>query len=467
MSSRVAIIGGGITGLTAAYRLSRLLPESDVFLIDERPQFGGKIVTERGGRFVIEGAPDCFLSRKPQGIALCEELGIADRLIGKRPENSATFVRVDGKLHPLPEGLSGMVPTDFEALRSSTLLSDSGRKRLEDEPSIEPFAGDTDESIADFMIRRLGIEAYERIIEPLLGGINGGDGRILSLAAAFPQLREIERKHGSLIEGLQKEPVPDSDYPAFVSFPGGMIEMVEALESKLPNVHRLRGARVSSLTRSGRSYRLDISDGNTVDADAVIITTPGFVTADLVENIDSDLAAAHRTIPYGSSATISLAYESRLEVPASYGYLVPLIEKADVLACTITSNKFEHRAPVDHTLVRVYLSNRLRDDIISEGDDFMVQLAREELASTLGVDAAPDHQWVYRWEKGMPQYTIGHIDRVSDIERHVDCIDGLFVAGATYRGVGIPDCIESAERGATACATWLENTGLKQRTLPQ
>ena len=456
------VVGGGIAGLAAAYRLQTLAPGLDITLIERAACLGGKLITEHVNGFIIEGGADSFLSRKPRGVGLCEELGITDRLQGRDPRHQKTFVKRHGKLHPLPEGLTGMIPTNLEALAASPLISAAGKARLAQEPDLPPAPEAGDESIAHFVSRRLGRELYEQLVEPLMGGIYAGDGRQLSLAATFPQLRQLELKYGSLIKGLQagqQKATPSSGYPPFVAFRSGMGELVERLLASLKGVTVLTGVGVSAAWSDDAGYRLALDNGQTLAAAALILATPAFVTAKLLADIDPVLAKAHAAIPYASTATISLAYAgSDLPQPLDgYGYVIPRVEDTDVLACTWTSSKWQGRAPAGYGLIRVYIGRYGRRDVLQDSDGELVALARVELKETLGITASPHFHRLYRWPNGMPQYTLGHLDRLDQIETRLHHNPGLFLAGAAYRGVGIPDCIHSSEQAAQGAMSYLHN----------
>lgn len=451
---RVAVIGGGITGLCVAHRLNREAPEIDVVIFEKRPRTGGKIFTDREAGFIIEHGADSFLTRKPEGVRLCEELEINGLLIGRRPEHEGTFVLHEDTLHRLPEGLTGMIPTNLDAFDDGNLLSEAGRVRLAREVDIPPALDTADESIASFARRRLGREAWERIVEPLMSGIYAGDGEQLSLLATFPRLREIELTHGGLIKGLVASESERSErgHPAFVSFPSGLSELVDGLSGELVNTSLWTDSPVAMIRRPrfGSGYQIVLDNGNRLGVDAVVATTPAFVTARLIEQLDPMLSEAHAAIPYSSCVTVNLAYSlSELAArPEGYGYVVPRIEGREVLACTFVSNKWPGRSPTGQFLVRLYIGRYGRDDILEWDDPALVGTALGELNSTLGIDASPRLCRIHRWRRSMPQYTLGHLDRVAKIEAGLEERPGLFVAGAAYRGVGIPDCIRSAERAA-------------------
>ncbi len=406
--TKLAVVGGGIAGLAAARRLESLLPDAEITLVERSERLGGKLLSDELDGFVVEGAADSFLSRKPRGVGLCEELGLADRLVGRRPEHARSFVRHGAELYPLPEGLTGMIPADLDSLAETGLLSADGRERLEAERDLPPAPPGGDESIASFVSRRLGPEAYERLVEPLMTGIYGGDGEQLSLEATFPNLRALELEHGSLLAGLAAEaPAPaPGDYPAFVSLRGGMGELVRFVAASLERTTFTVATATRLTWRDG--YTVELEDGRTLSADAVVLAVPAFATAELVADLDPELADTHAAIPYASSAIVSLGF-GRDEAPAldGYGYVVPRSEGSEVLACTWTSSKWENRAPAGRALLRVYLGRFGGRDVLELADAELVTLARDELR-ILMLDAEPTHTRVHRWPRGMPQYTLGH-----------------------------------------------------------
>jgi oxygen-dependent protoporphyrinogen oxidase len=441
---KVVVVGGGIAGLAAARELESQLPEAEVALVEEAPRLGGKLATEREDGFVVEGAADSFLSRKPRGVALAEELGL--ELVGRRPEHARSFVRLGRELHPLPEGLTGMVPTSLDALDATSLLSAEGKARLAAETDLPPAPAAGDESIAAFVRRRLGDEAYERMVEPLMTGIYGGDGEQLSVQATFPNLRALELEHGSVLRGLRAQPAARGTRPPFVSFRAGTAELVEAIVGGLERT-RVVTARA---TRVAAGYRVETSAG-VIDADALILAAPAFATAELLAGVDPELAGAHAEIPYASSAVVTLAFAEEHAPFDGYGYVVPRAEGAEALAATWSTRKWEGRAPEGVALVRVYLGRYGRRDPTVEADDTLVTLAREELCAA-GVVAEPLRTWIHRWPRGMPQYTLGHPERLERIDAALERHPGLALAGAAYRGVGIPDCIGSGEEAARSVA---------------
>ena len=443
---RVAVIGGGVAGLAAARRLEALALEAAVSLVERDVVLGGKIRTDRLDGFVVETAPDSFLSRKERGVGLCTELALGGELIARRPEHRGSFVRRGDELHPLPEGLTGMIPTSLDALETTELLSAEGKVRFAAEADVPPSDGVEDESVAAFVSRRFGREAYDGLVEPLMTGIYGGDGEQLSLRATFPQLRAIEREHGSLLRGLTA--TSPGDAPPFLSLRGGMDVLVDALRCGFERTEVLAGRGAERVTRDASGYRVGLSDDEALAVDGVVIATPAYVTAELLAELDPELAAIHAEIPYASSVVVSLGYSRADVVPLDgYGYVIPRAEGGDVLACTWSSQKWEHRAPEECVLVRVYLGRFGGRDVTSDTDDELVAGARAEIAF-LGVSARPVLTCVHRWPLGMPQYVVGHPDRLERIDSALAAHSGLALAGAAYRGVGIPDCIASGEAAA-------------------
>jgi oxygen-dependent protoporphyrinogen oxidase len=448
---KVVVVGGGIAGLAAAHRLLRIAPDVELTVVERDRRLGGKLVTERSEGYVVEGAADSFLSRKPRGVGLVEELGLAGEVIGRRPEHSRSFVRVSQELHPLPEGLTGMIPTDLDALESSTLLSPMGKQRLADEVDVPAAPVGGDESIASFVSRRLGREAYERLVEPLMTGIYGGDGEQLSLRATFPNLRSLELEHGSVLLGLRAQQAAPSHYPPFVSLRDGVGTLVDVLAAALRDVRLDTGRAAVALRRRPSGWEVGLEGGDAIEADGVVLAVPAFVVAALLAELDPELAAEHAAIPYASSAIVTLALPEGGHSLDGYGYVVPRAERSEVLACTWSSSKWESRAPGGRSLVRVYLGRYGGRDVTADSDDALVARARDELRF-LDIDAAPERTWIHRWPRGMPQYVLGHPERLERIDAALERHDGLALAGAAYRGVGIPDCIHSGEEAARTIA---------------
>ncbi|MCC7024683.1 MAG: protoporphyrinogen oxidase [Thermomicrobiales bacterium] len=462
----VVVIGGGITGLAAAYRLAREAPHTRITLIEADERLGGKIATEYRDGFVIEAGPDSFLASKPRGAGLAAELGLGDRLQGVTPQPKRAFILFRGRLHDLPEGLTGLVPTRLGPLARSTLLSPAGKARVALDYLLPARDGDDDESLGAFVRRRLGNEAWERLVEPLMSGIYAADGDRLSLAATFPQLRQAERSHGGLIRGVlaaRKGTAQAGSTPRspFLTPVGGLGEIVAALERELRarDVTIRTGVMATRVARDDASYVVEIEDGETLRADTIIVATPAFAAAALLSRLDSAMGGDLAAIPYASTAIVSLAYR-REAIPHAlpgHGYVVPRVEGGPILAGTWSSRKWAERAPEGWELLRVFIGRAgpLEAELAALDDERLVGIARQELTARLGVSAPPALAIVRRWTRGMPQYLLGHPERVARIERRAREHPGLFLAGAAFHGVGLPDCIASGERAAEAAIAFL------------
>jgi len=445
---RLAIIGGGIAGLSAAWRARRLSPDIEITLIEKEPTLGGKIRTEQTDGLVLEAGADAFLSRKPAALELCRELEIMDLLRGQIPRVKRSFVMKAHNLHSLPEGFSGLVPANADALKKTSLLSEEGRLRAMKEPSIPARLDPSDESVEQFMSRRFGKEAFDALIEPLLSGIFAGDAAALSLNATFPNLRELEQKQGSVMSGPR---IPDKPgLPAFVTLAPGMAELPRRVSCALQDVRVLSAASAQSVTRRGGAWRVALAGSGDVEADAVILAVPAHQASALLAGTDGALAEVLASIPFASSAIIHLAF-ARSDVTHDldgYGYVIPRVEGSDLLACTWTSSKWEGRAPAGLALLRLYAGRFGGPEVLKRGDESLVSLAREELRLTMGITAHPVLARVVRWHHAIPQYTIDHPGRLQTIQSRCAGLEGVHLAGASYRGVGIPDCIESGWRAA-------------------
>jgi oxygen-dependent protoporphyrinogen oxidase len=467
---RVVIIGGGVTGLTAAYRLQSEARRRhlllNITLLEREPRLGGKILTVQEDDCIIEGGPDSVLAAKPQTLQLCAELDMADRLIGTNDRQKRAYIYSRGRLHDLPEGLSGLVPSRLSPLMRSGLISPLGKARLLMDFVLPARRDNGDESVASFVGRRLGPETFERLIEPLMGGIYAGDAQQLSLDATFPQLRQLELKHGSLLRGVMNsasQPAPQTmadgvqRRTGFVSLRGGMGDLVKALTTQL-EIDMQCGRTVNAVRRTPQGFHVQTSHGD-LAADALIIATPAYATADLLGEMDVALADAHRAIAHVSTAIVSLLYRrAELKRPLrGFGFVIPSIERRDILASTWSSNKFANRAPDDWMLIRCFIGRAGQEQLFTRDDAELVRSARAELKTILQIEATPALTKVFRWARGMPQYNLGHVERVAQIEARVEKQPGLFVAGAAYRGVGIPDCIRSANDVATKTLEFLSD----------
>jgi oxygen-dependent protoporphyrinogen oxidase len=458
--SSVIIAGGGITGLSAAYRLKQTAPGIAITVLEKTNRLGGIVHTVRENGFVVEAGPDSFLASKPCALRLCCDLGISDHLITPSPRNRGSFVLHDGQLFPLPDGLTGLVPSRLEPLLDSELLSPAAKARLAKEVDVAPAPGSGDESLADFVDRRFGREVYERLIEPLMAGIYAGDGACLSLMATFPQLREMEREYGSVLRAMAARPAAGAgNRTGFMAPQTGMQEIIDALSRALDGVDIRPGETVRELTPSTNGWSV-LTNSGVHTADAVILAVPTAVAGGAISHFDPVLGAGLTSIPSASSAIVALAFR-RAGIRHSlrgFGYIVPRAETRPALACTWVSSKWSGRAPSGYVLVRVFLGRFGQDHVLDTPDDGLVGAAREELRRTLGIAAPPEHCWLFRWPHVMPQYLVGHRARVAVMSARVAEMPGLYLAGNGYTGVGIPDCIRSAEDAAAAAAHFTRGT---------
>jgi oxygen-dependent protoporphyrinogen oxidase len=440
-----------------------------ISVLESAARVGGQIATERSSGHVIEAGPDLFLASKPAAVELCSELGISDRLHGTNPAVQGSYILRRGRLYRLPEGLSGLVPSRIAPFARSRLLSPLGKLRVGLDLLIPARRDNADESVESFVVRRLGRQMYERLVEPLLSGIYAGDGARLSVNATFPQLRAFEVEHGGMLRGMlaQKrasKAAPASRHTGFVSFPTGVQELVDALEQKLranARVSLQTSVDVQTVSRAQQGgYNVITRAGETVAAEAVLVTTPAYVTADLLDRLDGSLAGLLRAVPYVSTATVTVGYPESA-VPRALdatGYTVPRVEGRPVLACTWSSSKFHGRAPDGRVLLRIYLGGVGREAILDQPDDTLLATARAELEQVLGITAPPDLVRIRRWRRSMPQYNLGHLERLADVRSHVAALPGLALAGSAYGGVGIPDCVRTARAAADELSRFLSTT---------
>ena len=439
--AKVLVAGGGITGLTAAYRLLQADPALEVAVVDPGP-WGGKIRTERPSGFVIDGGPDSFISQKPWALELCRELGLESSLEKTLGGRKPTFIVSRGRLVEIPEGLLVMAPTRLGPFLKTPLLSWPGKLRAGLDLLLPGRPAEDDESMASFIERRFGRELFERVAEPLLGGLYAGNAADLSLASTFPQFAALERSHGSVIRGLRSRAAQagePSRYTLFMTLREGLGQLVEALVARLPP-GVLKPGRVKALRPEGSGLTVALESGESLRADAVISALPAFAAAEALSSAQPALSQSLASIGYASSATVSLAYKG-LPEPEGYGFVVPRVEGRRLLACTWSSAKYPGRAPEGHLLLRGYLGG---DAWAGLTDEALVRVVREELRDLMALEAEPVLTRVFRWERAMPQYRVGHPALLSRLESQAARVPRLVLAGSAYRGVGVPDCIRSA-----------------------
>jgi oxygen-dependent protoporphyrinogen oxidase len=455
---RIAVIGGGITGLAAAHRLRELEPNADVTVIEAGPRLGGSLYTECRDGFLLEHGADNFITNLPAGLDLCRRLGLEDQLQQTRPEGRRVMIVRDGRLYPVPDGFMVMAPEKLRPLLTTPLLSVMGKVRLLAEAVVPRRKEHGDESLESFATRRLGREAFERLVQPLVAGIYTADASKLSLAATLPRFLEMEREHGSLIRAAMANRKRDkaskdsgARYSLFVAPRDGTTTIVNALAESIGSDRIRLNAPVGHLARRDNGWTVAANDsGQHEDFDAVIVTTPAPSAAELLKDATPELSAELRAIEYASSVVALAGYRNeQLSRPLEgFGFVVPDVERRDILAVSYSSQKYEGRAPSGHVLLRVFMGGAGRPDLLAQCDEALRAIVDRELGALLGASGEPTLWQVQRWPSAMPQYHVGHLDRVARIEALVERQPHLALAGNAYRGVGIPQCIASGERAA-------------------
>ena len=455
----VAVVGGGITGLVAARSLHRA--GLDVVVLEAGADAGGKIVTRTLEGVAVEGGPDSFLVRDDWALDLCRSIGLGNDLVSPAVFGGLVWSR--GRLHPLPRGLVSGIPTVPLSIVRTGLLSRRGAARAAlDLFNPRPLNG-RDVSIGALVRHRLGDEVLERLVDPLLAGTRAGDADEMSLASAAPELDEVARRHRSLILGLRTwgpaNPAGRRPVPVFMAPVGGMSRIVGALKTELHGAEVRYDSRVESIARDGERFRIDTTSGE-VAADAVVMTAPAHATARQVAALDPAASEALASIPYASVAVIALLYPSSAGAPPSNGsgMLVPRAEGRTIAACTWYSVKWPASTPPDGFILRAVVGRSGRHPALDLDDDDLVAAVHEDLAPMLGLAAPPRASLVTRWDDALPQYTVGHRDRVTGAELALAQHGPLFLAGAGYRGSGIPDCVRQATETAAAVAGALHPT---------
>jgi protoporphyrinogen/coproporphyrinogen III oxidase len=446
----VAVIGGGIAGLTAAYDLHRR--QVPFRLFEAGGRWGGSIRTEREEGFLMEAGADTLLAQKPEALALCRELGLGDRLLPTNPEPRTVFVLQGGRLHALPDGMMLGVPTRLGPLLRTRLFTWPGKLRMALDLLLPRGPAGGDESIASFFRRRLGREALDRLGAPFLAGIHAGDAERLSLRATFPRLAEMEARHRSLIRAfVAARPRGDGPPPpTFYALRGGLGELVEALVARLPpDAVRLRTA-ATALVRDGDGYAVHLGDGHVVPARAVVIALPAPRASALLSPLDAEAGALLGAVPFASTAVVYHGYRRQDIAHAldGYGLLVPEGERLRTTACTFFSTKFPGRAPDGHALLRAFVGGVRDPHALAEDDTQLAEHVRREMAPVLGLSGTPVLTRVFRWPSAAPQMEVGHADRLGALERRLASWPGLVLTGAGLRGTGIPDTVGDARRAA-------------------
>lgn len=439
---QVIIVGGGISGLSAAYELAKTgIPHT---LIEKQPRLGGVIETRQWENCVLEWGPDSFISQKPEAMALIRELGMAEDVISSNDAERVTYIQRRGRLVRLPEGTTMFVPTRPSSMLASPLVGWRTKIRMGLEllrgPETHP-----DRSVSEFVTDHFGRETLDYLAEPLLSGVYGGDPDQLSAASVLPRFVEIERKNGSLARALMRSRRAKSAEPLFRTLKSGLGCLVERLAAKASVV---RGT-AEAIERQADGFRVRVN-GEWIEARHVVLACPAWAAADLLGAIEERLAELLGKIPYTSSAIAQMVFQAAEfdGQRAGTGFLIPRVERKRLLACTFVGAKFPHRVPPDKITLRCFFGGAGNDAVLQESDESLIAMAREELRGILGLTAAPVYTGVSRWPKSMAQYIVGHGARLQEIESRAAAIPGLYLAGNAYTGIGIPDCIRMGRQAA-------------------
>lgn len=455
---RIAIIGGGISGLSAAFALEkhrRAGSPLEYVLFESSPRLGGVLVTEHVDGCLVEAGPDSFLTEKPWASDLCREVGLGDQLIASNDADRKTYILVKGRLVVIPEGLMFMVPTKITPTLLSPLFSIPTKLRMAREWFHPPRKAEADETVATFVERHYGSEMVDRLADPLLSGVYGGEAAQLSVRAVLPRFAEMEATHGSLgramltarkkMAGMSKAPAR----PLFTSLKDGMQQLIDGVLSRLPGSALFTNHPVQRIQRENGVWMVS-SGYASHHFDALVMATPAQVAASLLTLVSENLASELRGIQYTSSVTVNLGYDRkvRASLPPGFGFLVPRSEGKRMLAATFVHNKFPHRAPDDRALLRCFIGGARNELILQAGDEEVVGIVRQDLQQIIGLRTDPLFTRIYRWKRAMAQYGVGHLERLQRIESLLQQLPGLTLAGNGYRGIGVPDCVRSGTEAA-------------------
>jgi oxygen-dependent protoporphyrinogen oxidase len=458
---RIAIIGGGIAGLSAAFYLEKARQAGEHLqwtLFEKSGRLGGVIQTERRDGFVLEAGPDSFLSAKPEAARLCVELGIGDQLISSNDAGRRTYILVNGRLAAIPPGLEFMVPTRVWPMVTTSLFSFKTKLRMVRELFSAARKEVSDESVADFVRRHFGQEMVERVAEPLLAGVYGGNAAELSVRSVLPRFAEMEREHGSLVRATLKAKrkaaaaagaqarTGGRPQPLFTSLRNGMQQMVEALVGALPQSSiRLQQTELQ-VRPMNDDWQVETTGGVLVDRfQEVVLAVPAPAAAAILRQFHPAFIAGLKRIQYTSSVAVALAYDEAV-LPPGHGFLVPRSEGRKIMACTFVHKKFPHRAPEGKKMLRCFFSSSRMPDLLSYSDEALQQIARQELREILGLTAEPTFARTFRWERAMAQYETGHLDRVAEMEKVLVATPAFHLIGNSFYGIGVPDCIKTARQ---------------------
>ncbi len=462
---RIAIIGGGISGLSAAYTIEEKRQSGTsvhYVLFESSPRLGGVLVTDRVDGCLVEAGPDSFLTEKPWAADLCREIGLGDQLIGSNDSERKTYIVARGKLVVMPDGLMFMVPTKIIPTVLSPLFSLRTKIRMAAEWFHPPHKASEDETVAAMVERHYGSEMVDLLADPLLSGVYGGEASQLSVRAVLPRFADMESRHGSLgramLDARKKMGANVPARPLFTSLQEGMQQMVDALVARLDANSLKTSSLVQSVTPQDDAWT--VSAGYQSDQfDAVIIATPAHAAAALLQGTDENLSRDLGEIQYSSSVTVTLGYDEKVRrsLPPGFGFLVPRSAGRRMLAATFVHNKFPHRAPENRAIVRCFLGGARDEQILEASEEEILAIVRSELRQIIALNAEPLFARVYKWKSAMAQYSVGHLERLQRIESLRQKLPGLALAGNGYNGIGVPDCVRS---GAEAASKILAEMGM-------
>ena len=456
---RIAIVGGGIAGLAAAYELAQKGgPAVEAVLFEASPRLGGIVETVREGGFVIECGPDAWVTEKPWARELAEELGLGNEVMPSNDAARKTYVLMDGQLQAMPDGMRMMVPADLDALDKSSLFSAEAKQDYRDEVNraeeLKASAPEQDESVASFVQRHFGDEVLEKIGAPLLRGVFGGDVAELSVRAVMAPFVAMEHEHGSLIVAMQARAAAKKHKEAaiFTTLRSGLGTLVDSMVAAIPADWIRLSATVHSLSHGDRGWVLKTSRSGEA-FDAVMMAAPVHAARELLRPIDTRIA---QLMEMNASSAVVVAFgfshPAKFAVPPGFGFLVPEGSGSLLLACTFVDQKFPGRVPQKGRLVRAFFGGAAAERLMKCGNDETAAVARLELARLLGPLPEPQVTVVRRWPSSLPQYGIGHLERMAELDERVGRLDGLSLLGNGYHGVGLPDLIRDARAAARQIA---------------